>query len=414
MNEKILPIVRNLLIQQLNHWVLAPAAYLCIVIWGEMVKIEYPFPYLFWALTGLILPVFWYLRSRFRNVGVMLFMHLLTLLTVPLVVALAPSCVALYILTLIVYIIVSFTGWARSRKAEDTMVSAFLALLIWGIISVFLYLMGRTDILEILVLWMIPVSGLFFICYFLMNLSKFAFFNKDSTQNLSQRRIIARSIGYVIMFVLVVMLAGLLLTRFEEVDYLSGFLFMAIRWIIWAFIFVISLLPQLFNEEYEAPNLPERYMQIGGGEDSAIAKVLGYLFTVAVIIAIGWGCLIAARKFVRFLSERRQRKQINETDGAEDIREKCDIEKKGRSLREFLNSFSEEEKIRRLYKKTVIANRKRINGVTETTKELGYYTAHECAEKINRERMGEIYDKARYSQETCSAEDVREMKKLSG
>ena len=98
----------------------------------------------------------------------------------------------------------------------------------------------------------------------------------------------------------------------------------------------------------------------------------------------------------------------------EDVREKCEIERKGRSLRELLNSFSEEEKIRRLYKKTVIANRKKINGITETTKELGFYTAHECAEKLNRERMGEIYDKARYSQETCSAEDVREMKKLSG
>lgn len=414
MNEKILPIVRNLLIQQLNHWVLAPAAYLCIVIWGEMIETEYPFPYLFWALTGLILPVFWYLRSRFRNVGVMLFMHLLTLFTVPLVSTLAPSCVALYILTLIVYIIVSFTGWARSHKAEDTMVSAFLALLIWGITSAFLYLMGKYDVIEILVLWMIPVSGLFFICYFLMNLNRFAVFNKDSTQNLSQRRIIARSMGYVIMFVFCVMLAGLLLTRFEEVDYLSQFLFMAMKWIIWAFVFVISILPRLFNEEYEAPNLPEQYMQIGGGEDSLIAKVLGYLFTVAVIILIGWGFALSVRRFVRFLSERRQRKKTNDTDGAEDVREKCEIERKGRSLRELLNSFSEEEKIRRLYKKTVIANRKKINGITETTKELGFYTAHECAEKLNRERMGEIYDKARYSQETCSAEDVREMKKLSG
>lgn len=413
MNEKILPIVRNLLIQQLNHWVLAPAAYLCIVVWGEMIKTEYSFPYLFWALAGLILPVFWFLRTRFRNVGVMLFMHLLTLFTIPLVSVLAPSCVALYVIMLIVYIIVSFTGWARSRKAEDTMVSSFLGLLIWGIVSVFFFLMGKYNEIEILAIWMIVLIGLFFICCFLINLNRFAFYNKDSTQNLSQRRIITRSIGYVLIFVLIVMLAGLLLTRFEEVGYVSQFLFAVIGWIIRVFVFLISILPNLFKEEYSAPDLPERYAQIGG-EDSVVGKVLGYLFAVAIIIAIGWGCLLIARRFIRFLFEKRQRKQENETDGVEDVREKCDIEKKGRSLRELLNSFSEEEKIRRLYKKTVIANRKKINGITETTKELGFYTAHECAEKINRERMGEIYDKARYSQETCNAEDVREMKKLSG
>jgi hypothetical protein len=132
------------------------------------------------------------------------------------------------------------------------------------------------------------------------------------------------------------------------------------------------------------------------------------------------GAIYLAYKLIvliyRYLKERFglhfwQRKFGETSDGTADIRERCEIRKESSFNREehtlfgFLNPA---ERVRRQYKKKLLASSVQLaNGEKER---LSLFTARESEGRLGTSGMADIYEKARYSAETITAEDVKEMK----
>lgn len=105
------------------------------------------------------------------------------------------------------------------------------------------------------------------------------------------------------------------------------------------------------------------------------------------------------------LSKKRQ-ENLAEND---DVREYCGVEKKVKRKEDSFLFRSNREKIRRMYQKKVIKRKKELVGEQEQQR-LKYMTAKECCERLNESQLKMVYEKARYSEEVITAEDVHLIK----
>jgi len=92
-----------------------------------------------------------------------------------------------------------------------------------------------------------------------------------------------------------------------------------------------------------------------------------------------------------------------------DIRETCIIEKKQKEASDWLSFLKPREKVRKIYRKQILKHKKEIIG-ENSPENLEYMTAEECCEKISSEDLKLIYEKARYSSEEITSEDVKRIK----
>ena len=92
-----------------------------------------------------------------------------------------------------------------------------------------------------------------------------------------------------------------------------------------------------------------------------------------------------------------------------DIRESCEIEQNDRTPRQRFGFLNNAEKIRKIYRKHVLKNEKNIVG-EDGTRQLLYLTAKECCEKLSADCLKVAYEKARYSNESVTSEDVKAVK----
>ena len=92
----------------------------------------------------------------------------------------------------------------------------------------------------------------------------------------------------------------------------------------------------------------------------------------------------------------------------EDVREYCGIEKKTQRKSGSFIFRNNREKIRKLYQKNVMKHKKELVG--EQGQQLQYLTAKECCDKLSKQQLKMVYEKARYSEELITAEDVKSAK----
>ena len=91
---------------------------------------------------------------------------------------------------------------------------------------------------------------------------------------------------------------------------------------------------------------------------------------------------------------------------SEDIREYCGLEKNASRRLGRFHFPNNREKVRRLYQKKVIKRKRDLIGEQEQ-QQLKYLTAKECCDKLSEQKLKLAYEKARYSQEDITVEDVR-------
>lgn len=140
-----------------------------------------------------------------------------------------------------------------------------------------------------------------------------------------------------------------------------------------------------------------------------IQNILMYVVLIGVIFAL----TISIRKLIIYLIQRfREKRNIIEKANktVNDVRQKCEVEKKEKRTVPFWQLFTPEEKIRRIYKKRIIKEKEKIIGDLEVRK-LNSYTSMECGVCIEDTDMVHLYEKARYSNYDCSKDDIRNMKK---
>jgi hypothetical protein len=139
-------------------------------------------------------------------------------------------------------------------------------------------------------------------------------------------------------------------------------------------------------------------------------KLVITVVTGVVFLAFVCGCILIilliyefAKKYLTPYIKKKNQKELNEND---DIREYCGFEKQSSKKEHIFSFLNRREKIRKLYQKKVLNRKKELIG-ENAQKQLEYMTAKECCDRLSELNLKQMYEKARYSAEDISAEDVR-------
>lgn len=165
----------------------------------------------------------------------------------------------------------------------------------------------------------------------------------------------------------------------------------------------------LFGEVKEAPVWIE-YLE----------KVLFFATGVLIIGGILYGIYYMIRTFLLSFQE----KSDQNGDKIESIleiekRERIGQREKKKSWKDFFPAKTAEEKIRRIYKKTVRSMEKRTGEEKSLSPEFAtarHYLRIKSGEarKIEAEALAGIYEKARYSGQNCGEEDIKQARHFAG
>lgn len=154
----------------------------------------------------------------------------------------------------------------------------------------------------------------------------------------------------------------------------------------------------------ETPPLPtaERPFWLWRVLETVVAIVIlcGLLYAIARL-------LIFLVKYIRErFSESLVRRKADEDEACADHREKCLPERERKTRGKALPGFlSPEARIRRLYKKKLLTCSAELSG----SGRLPFLTARDCEEKLKLNGMAAYYERARYSEEKLTRQDVRGM-----
>lgn len=412
MKDIVLSKIRPFLVIQLNHWMLAPIVQFLIIIWSKMIEADaiYSFPYLFWLSESCIPFYFRWVRGKFKKVVPSVFMHLASLLLIPVLIFLAPNYWGFHIIAVIGYSVYSISRRFNSEKIEDGMCSAFGGIFIFSVTSFFFLTLKMKAEMEEMVLLMMPLLGLYFICYFLVNVNTCLQLSKETVERIPHHQIVKTGIFTVGTFSLIVVGIIFLMTRFEEVSVISSFLQGLLRWFFTIFFFVVNNLDKIFREEEELARIPQPEL-VPGKDTTLLTEIFNHLITVLFIILVAYLLFALCREIIRFILRKRKQVVVEDLGNAQDVHEKIALKGYRETIREFFQSFTPEEKIRRYFKKSATEHVKEITGTT-SVEYLKYYTARDCAGKMKNEQIAYLYEKSRYSTQECTVEDAREMKRL--
>ena len=93
----------------------------------------------------------------------------------------------------------------------------------------------------------------------------------------------------------------------------------------------------------------------------------------------------------------------------DDVREYCGVEKNSIRKKNTFLFRNNREKVRRIYQKRILKRKKELIGEQEESK-LKYLTAKQCCDKLSEQQLKLVYEKARYSEEAISSDEVRLVK----
>lgn len=253
--------------------------------------------------------------------------------------------------------------------------------------------------------------GFWAMAYFAERYQRFLKVNEGSAGILPEREIFRSGAFMTTVYTL----AGvLLLLLTANIEWLAGLLAPVKAALLW-------LLGRLVNGKAEqplevvvseAPEVERLAPDFSGGiRVSPLWRIVEKLFSVLMVILAVAAVVLCVVMLIRFLRERfRRRLEVSAKwlDSVQDVRESCEIEKRGRGGGFLSGRLSPEGRIRAIYKKKVMSQKARLE---RGAARLELLTARECGRQLEAQEMAGIYEKARYSAESCTGEDIKAMRR---
>ena len=406
MNRKSIALARVLLNIQLNHLIFVAGAVAIMGLCGMQTSYL-----LLWLGLGIVPVGMYYLRVKAKRISVF-FAGLLAFLIAGF---LLPVNLVVKILTVGMIIVYSIFAFRKKMSENPEMVeiaSPMAFVLIVGALT----FQKHIYVSQCLGLTWAYLLG-YFLYHFLTEYLKFVQINEKSASNMPEKELFLHGVKQVGAFTGIAIAITFLSSNVEWVAKIVSVLGEWIK----------SLLKYLFAgiagaiEEESAPKPPAVEM----GQDNMfepveysefwlkIQKLLEILYDVIVVVIIVAIVYFGVRFIVRFVKENftkvGKKKEVKAVLSNLDIRESCKEEVFRKEKKGFLDFLSNEQRVRTLYKKRVLKEKNHIVGEA-VQQELAYKTAKECCEKIEAADLKWVYEKARYSAERVTAEDVRKAK----
>lgn len=384
----------------------------------------------FFLLTAV--PLFYYfLREVCKTLPVFLLLHLLPLAAVLLIYRGSPVqkvfFVGIVVAVLILSLIKRFDG-KEGQGMEVLMPPAAMGILL--VLYMLDVLQGAGSCGGFLLKITILFTFAYFVFYFFKQFLHYMDMNNRTTDNIPVQYVFYSALGLSGGFSVVAVAVIAFISNRQLMDRIGQ----AVRnALLGALQFILSLFPVdqeqaavTASEETAEEVIWEVSQQVS--EEAALFKVLDVLIAVVafvIISAVLIMAVIGAIKLIKAAFARKQRKRLigEETfsDKVENLKPAEERkEKKGSSLWErFRESLSPEEKIRRIYRKTLLKKTASWEGEKKAAI-LKKGTARECCiqlypqAKEDAQTLAALYEKARYGNGLCGQEDVRKAKLLSG
>ena len=419
MNPKKLEYFTEFLIEQMNHWMLFPLA-LAVMGFSRQAENFYARPdMLAWILCSLFpLALFWQ-RSRISSFTRLVPAHLFTAAFAFLIPVQNPStgrvvCVG----SAVLYVLLSFRLYLKKQTIFSSPVQLPVALMI-SCFSILLHrdaFQGAGNWKRYCFLPLIFSFGLFFVILFLKRYEDFLNANHSSAGYLPDTEILHSGLGLAVTYTLTVvfiMISAVYLSFFKTIgDWIKDKFLIFLRWL-------LQKLPKSnVIEEYPAKDIDFGF---SGGLPISQGRTTFWLWTLLEYIAIAGLllllCVFAFKMLLRFIAYIRSRLFLSkravpeEEEEVWDIREKFETPKKAaRRHGRRTGPLSYGERIRKLYKKKLLASRARGQMARQDGDHLHIYTAREWEQKLSANGMAALYESARYSEREMNAEDLQAMK----
>lgn len=301
------------------------------------------------------------------------------------------------------------------KKGWDDPIPPVAACGIGGVTLLFHDYIQSRDWSQYYLLAILAYFVFYFLYYYLDQYLSFLVFNESSAANIPEKAILRTGVRQILVFA---GLAAFLMLLSSHMEWLEAVLLLIAR----AFFFLFRILIGPGKEETpaetpQASAAPIEDYGIGAGSGAGIIwQILEIILIAAAVVAIVMAVLYGLLYGFRYLRDNFRRNfnmQDKVIDSYMDIRESCSAEvrdrRKSASERRWFAFWDTKEKIRRAFRKKIL-QLNHAEGGEKDYRYLNYRTAGECCEPLEDASVQKIYEKARYSDEICTSEDLKIIK----
>lgn len=406
MDQERITAFRELLVTQMNHWALYPL----VMTAAGLTDMEY-IPLWQWILCSLAPFVFFFVR-RYTNGFLMLALShagmWICFWLLPSPNLIMKAALQVFLTCYLIYSL--FLRIARRDRLDGSMHPG-MTLGITAAALMLLHYHGqkRWDIYYVITL--ILCMGLHFLHYYLEQYLRFLVVNDSSAGHIPEKEIFRSGIGLAALYTAAGMVILLLTADIGWLGKIAGFFKMLLVWL-------LKLLPRGFGED-DVSETPQKAAAERGftpplenQEPFWLWELMEKLLLAAFFLLLAAVVLWGIWKLVQFLAARfRTSLKIESTElkTVRDVREKCGIERRKSDKTPFFSFLTVQDRIRRIYKKKIWSSRFELEG-DGNAEALKILTARECCGRLKAQSLSQVYEKARYSNETCTAEDIKKAK----
>lgn len=431
-------LLQEILVAQINNLILYPIGLTIVMLFKDLTSPVRPSLTL-WILCGFLFTFFYLARCRAKNFISFMAIHLAVIAFI-IFICKASAWIPLGSFQtlqngvnrfMLIAVFIGFTIYSVYLRLHEATDSETMPMpLAVGVAAVALFLQhyqGYEEWDSYYSLSLIFVFVLYFIHYYVKEYLNFLIVNASSTGVLPEKEIFRSGIRLAGIYTVI---GALILFFTSQLTWLKEFLSF-IKQIVYSIIrFIFSHFPQ---REAEAEMFVDERQNGGngfemlpeGGEPSIIWDILAVIVLVGLAIVLLYSLYKAILRAIAYVkaamnkSVRTHEKEM--TDIHDDVREKCEKArpKKKKQALDLFGFIDAKERIRRIYKKKASSYKPVILSEEEaktkkrfTPEKLCYYTAKEMEREMQADAFSEIYEKARYSNEVCTGQDVKRMKEL--
>ena len=326
---------------------------------------------------------------------------------------------AVYAVLMFVLLVYSFSLRLKTKNASDRFINPVAAGIIMATGAILAAYKGNEIYTRIIYTLALALGMLYFLHLYLDRFTYYDYVNRKVIVNLPAKGIIKMGAPYVGLLALFYFASAFLCLNREFIDSIGRAIKKAIKaFLVW----MVSLFPEATEETtFEAETVNVMSTQdalselVVDDEPSMLAEILERIFTyiaiiaafAAIVLLIGMAVLALVKKFTGAKSE----KTVDLADDYVEEREKVSAPVKQKAKRNFVFS-SYADRIRAVYAKIAREN-------SNLTDNPELVTAREFANLFTDDRKEAmlgfscVYEKARYSPEKCTKEDLKKAREFS-
>lgn len=409
MKKEPIIVLREILVTQMNHWILFFAGATVLGLWRAVEP-----DLLKWGLYSLIPLLFFAVRRYTHSVFMFIVMHIVVIAAGVIISCNSIADIVIYCVLAAGYAVSSVYSKITNKEGLDGVIPVVLP--VFGAGGLMLLLHHYRPGLLTEMYYLVPIIlfyGVNFVRIYLERYLHFLTVNQNSTGHIPAREMFGTGFFQVLllslgMSVIMLLASGTGVLR-QIVDVLKKVILTVMRWLFRGSGDAGNPSIEVSEEAYSIPQSGTQVVE--RGEPSLFWEIAEKVVLSAALFAFFAICGYFLFVFLRYIYRSFGKKKTVDEEIAcfSEIREKCETESGKRVRGPVFDLFSMKERIRRLYKREVWSARWQLNAGKDPER-LNRLTAKECGRLLERHNLSSAYEKARYSDKECTSEDVRRAK----